>query len=164
MPYFRDGARALVQALAATDPATSVWTFAASDRTAGFWYRRRAQETSVHRFDAQSAAGDPEPIDPELAVDGIDEYLSVFLPRMADNVATDGATLHFHCTDVEGEWFVARDGDDLRITREHAKGDVAARGTASDLVLFLWGRVPADALDVFGDAAVLDRFRSAIKV
>ncbi len=159
MPYFRDGARALVRALAATDPGSSVWTFAASDRTAAFWYRRRAQETSVHRFDAQSAAGTPEPLDPELAVDGIDEYLTVFLPRMADGVATDGATLHFHCTDVEGEWFIARDGDDLRVTREHAKGDVAARGSASDLALLLWGRVPADALDVFGDAAVLDRFR-----
>ena len=50
------------------------------------------------------------------------------------------------------------------VTREHAKGDVAARGTASDLLLFLWGRVPATALEVFGDAALLDRFRSAIRV
>src|ERR1700738_123235 len=30
VPYFRDGARALVRSLAATDPAASVWTFAAS--------------------------------------------------------------------------------------------------------------------------------------
>ena len=43
--------------------------------------------------------------------------------------------------------------------REHAKGDVAARGTASDLLLFLWGRVPATALEVFGDAELLDRFQ-----
>ena len=40
-----------------------------------------------------------------------------------------------------------------RSRAEHAKGDVAARGSASDLLLFLWGRVPADALEVFGDAA-----------
>jgi len=164
VPYFRDGAHALVRALGATDPAASVWTFAASDRTTGFWYRRRAQETSVHRFDAQTAAGAPAPLDTELALDGIDEYFSVFLPRLAEGVATDGATLHFHCTDVEGEWFIARDGDDLRVTREHAKGDVAARGSASDLLLFLWGRVPAGRLDVFGDAAVLDRFRDAVRV
>ena len=35
---------------------------------------------------------------------------------------------------------------------EHAKGDVAARGHRVRLLLFLWGRVPADALEVFGDA------------
>ena len=48
------------------------------------------------------------------------------------------------------------------MTAEHAKGDVAARGTASDLLLFLWGRVPADTLEVFGDADLLARFRQAI--
>jgi uncharacterized protein (TIGR03083 family) len=164
VPYFRDGARALVQTLGATDPAASVWTFSASDRTARFWYRRRAQETSVHRFDAQTAAGEPTPIDAELAVDGIDEFLTAFLPRMAAAVATDGETLHFHCTDVQGEWLVARDGEEVRVTREHAKGDVAARGGASDLLLFIWGRVPASRLEVFGDAAALDRFSQAVRV
>lgn len=164
VPYFRDGARALGQLLAGTDLTASVWTFAASDRTAGFWCRRRAQETSVHRFDAQTAAGDPAPIDPEFAIDGIDEFFDVFLPRLAVGVATEGETLHFHCTDVEGEWLVARDGEELRVTREHAKGDVAARGSASDLLLFIWGRVPASRLEVFGDTAALERFRNAVRV
>jgi uncharacterized protein (TIGR03083 family) len=165
VPYFRDGARALVATLAATDPTASVWTFSPADRTARFWYRRRAQETAVHRFDAQSAAGATAPVDTELAVDGVDEFLTVFLPRLAAAAAAlSDATLHLHCTDAEGEWLVVRDGDDVVVTREHAKGDVAARGTASDLMLFLWGRVPADQLEVFGDAAALARFRSAIKV
>ena len=44
------------------------------------------------------------------------------------------------------------------VTREHAKGDVAVRGPASDLLLFLWHRIPADRLDVVGDAALLERF------
>ena len=34
VPYFRAGAQALVQTLAATDPGTSVWTFSPADRTA----------------------------------------------------------------------------------------------------------------------------------
>jgi uncharacterized protein (TIGR03083 family) len=164
VPYFRDGARSLVQTLTDTNPATSVWTFSPSDRTVRFWIRRRAQETSVHRFDAQTTAGDAAPVDPELAVDGIDEFLTVFLPRLAAGVATGGETLHFHCTDVEGEWLIARDGDDVRVTREHAKGDVAARGTASDLMLFMWGRVPASRFEVFGDTDALERFRQAVKV
>lgn len=162
--YFRDGARQLVVALTATDPTTSVWTFSAADRTARFWFRRRAHETTVHCYDAQTAAGSPTPIDTELAVDGVDEFLTVFLPRLAAGVATDGETIHLHCTDAPGEWLLARDGDSVVVTREHAKGDVAARGKASDLMLFLWGRVGADRLQVFGDAAALERFRDEIKV
>jgi uncharacterized protein (TIGR03083 family) len=165
VPYFRDGARALLDTLAATDPGASVWTFSPADRTARFWYRRRAQETAIHRFDAQSAAGTTAPMRTELAVDGIDEFLTVFLPRLAGGVtALDDATVHLHCTDSEGEWLIVRDGDDLVVTREHAKGDVAARGTASDLMLFLWGRVGDDQLEVFGDAGALARFRDEVKV
>jgi uncharacterized protein (TIGR03083 family) len=165
VPYFREGAKALVDTLAAADPGASVWTFSPADRTARFWYRRRAQESAVHRFDAQSAAGTTAPMGTELAVDGIDEFLTVFLPRLVGGVtALDDATVHLHCTDTEGEWLIVRDGDDLVVTREHAKGDVAARGTASDLTLFLWGRVGADPLEVFGNAAALARFRDEIKV
>jgi len=165
IPYFRDGAHELAATLEATDPTASVWTFSPSDRTARFWYRRRAQETAVHRVDAESAAGTPTPLDAELAVDGIDEFLTVFLPRLADNFGDVGdATVHLHCTDVAGEWLVTNRGGEVTVTPEHAKGDVAARGSASDLALFLWGRVPADALEVFGDADLLARFRQAIRV
>ena len=107
VPYFRAGARQLVEALASVAPDTSVWTFSAADRTAGFWQRRRAQETAVHRVDAESAAGTLSPIDAELAVDGIDEFLFVFMPRLAAGLAGLGdATIHLHCTDGEGEWLV----------------------------------------------------------
>jgi uncharacterized protein (TIGR03083 family) len=162
---FREGAQALVAALSSVGPDTPVWTFSSSNRTASFWQRRRSQETAVHRYDAESAAGTPTPLDAALAVDGIDEFLTVFLPRLADNFGEVGdATVHLHCTDVEGEWLVARRDGEVTVTPEHAKGDVAARGAASDLLLFLWGRAPADSLEVFGDADLLARFRQAIRV
>ena len=162
---FREGARALVTELSTVSPDTPVWTFSSTNRTASFWQRRRSQETSIHRYDAQITAGAPTPLDAPIAVDGIDEFLTVFLPRLADNFGDVGdATVHLHCTDVAGEWLVARRDGELTVTAEHAKGDVAARGTASDLLLFLWGRVPADSLEVFGDADLLARFRQAIRV
>jgi uncharacterized protein (TIGR03083 family) len=162
---FREGARSLVDALGSVTPDTPVWTFSSANRTASFWQRRRSQETSVHRYDTEVAAGTPSPLDASLAVDGIDEFLTVFLPRLADNFGDVGdATVHLHCTDVEGEWLVARRDGEVTVTPEHAKGDVAARGSASDLLLFLWGRVPADALEVFGDPDLLGRFRQAIRV
>jgi uncharacterized protein (TIGR03083 family) len=162
---FRAGARDLVAALGSVAPDTPVWTFSSTNRTASFWQRRRSQETSIHRYDAETAAGTPTPLDAALAVDGIDELLTVFVPRLAGNFdAVGDATVHLHCTDVDGEWLIARRDGELTVTAEHAKGDVAARGAASDLLLFLWGRVPADALEVFGDADLLDRFRLAVRV
>ena len=162
---FRDGARALLESLESVDSTTPVWTFGAHDRTAAFWQRRRAQETAVHRYDAESAAGATTPVETALAADGIDEFLTVFFPRLADNFGSVGdGTVHLHCTDIDGEWLVTIRDQVVTVTQEHAKGDVAARGTASDLLLFLWGRVPPDTLEVFGDTDLLARFSQAIKV
>jgi uncharacterized protein (TIGR03083 family) len=162
---FRSGAQALVAALSSVTPDTPVWTFSSTNRTASFWQRRRAQETAIHRYDAELAAGTPTPIDTDLAVDGIDEILTVFLPRLADNFGPMGdGTVHLHCTDADGEWLFTRRDGEISVTAEHAKGDVAARGTASDLLLFVWRRVPVDALEVFGDAALLERFSEGMRV
>lgn len=52
----------------------------APDRTVGFWIRRMAQETVVHRIDAELGAGVPVAAVPDdLAIDGVDELLRVFL-------------------------------------------------------------------------------------
>ena len=49
--------------------------------------------------------------------------------------------MHLHCTDTEGEWVVTLTDDGPRTTRAHEKSDVAVRGAASDLDLFVLGRV-----------------------
>ena len=49
-------------------------------------------------------------------------------------------------------------GDGFAVAREHAKGDCAIRGTASDILLALWRRVPLSELDVAGDRDVAERF------
>ena len=79
------------------------------------------------------------------------------------NVKGNDETIHFHCTDGEGEWLARLSPEGVVVTREHAKGDVAARGTASNLLLFVYGRVPADDLEVFGDAALLARWRELVQ-
>lgn len=52
-----DGADALCATLASTDPAAPCWTFGMPAGTAGFWRRRQALETVVHRTDMEQAAG-----------------------------------------------------------------------------------------------------------
>jgi uncharacterized protein (TIGR03083 family) len=160
--WFREGSAALVAALRAADPDAPVWNFA-FERKLAFWFRRQAQEVSVHRWDAEITAGAPAPLDAAIAADGIDEWLGMLAVRGAGG-SSDGdpeTTVHLHCTDVDGEWLVRRSTDGLDIERAHAKGDVAARGTASDLDLYLWGRVPVAALELFGDVALLESLRVA---
>ena len=161
--WYEESAGIVAGAIATTPPAAPAWNFANQPAEAAFWPRRQAIETTVHRWDAQAAAGTPAPIDAELAVDGIDELLVVMVPvALGGKDGIDiGGSLHVHCTDGEGEWTLHTDDGVYRVERGHAKGDAALRGPASQLLLALWGRVPLDAegLELFGDTAVIDRWR-----
>ncbi|GAC1397861.1 MAG: maleylpyruvate isomerase family mycothiol-dependent enzyme [Chloroflexota bacterium] len=161
LEWFEHAARTLHATLQAADPEGKVGTWYPPDQTAGFVQRRMAHETSIHRWDAQWAHGVDAPIDMELARDGIDEVLDVFVEsrrKWEKPGPSNNETFHFHCTDCEGEWFVRFDSDGPHITREHAKGDVALRGTASDLLLWHWQRLPADRLEVLGDPTMVERW------
>jgi uncharacterized protein (TIGR03083 family) len=160
--WLRDGAETLATRLEDADPSTPCWTWIPFDRTARFWARRTAQETAMHRWDAQHAAGTEDAINGELAVDAVDEYLA-FVPYFPGRTLPDSGTIHLHSTDAEGEWLVRLDDDGMHVTREHAKGDVAVRGPASDLLLVVYGRKPPDAVDVFGDASLFQQFREQAK-
>jgi uncharacterized protein (TIGR03083 family) len=154
------GWRALADALAATGPDVEVWSWTPW-RTTAFWARRQAHELAVHRFDAQLAAGaSPDPVPADQAVDAVDELLELF-PHRRRRPAISGAgeTIHLHATDAAGEWLLRLVPEGIEVTREHAKGDVAARGPASDLLLFLFGRVAPTRLEVFGDASLLERWQ-----
>ncbi len=124
------------------------------------------QETAVHRWDAANAVGIPYEIPAAVAADGIDEFLMWFAARRGHRRRRPSRRHASICTAP------TRVGDDRRMagdtrstqsgiefTREHTKGDVAVRGRANDLLLWLWRR-DAGAVDVVGDAAVAERFRA----
>ena len=68
-------------------------------------------------------------------------------------------SVHIHCTDVDGEWLIVpSESLDVVVTREHAKGDCAIRGSASQLLLGLWRRIPMSSLEVIGNADVAAQF------
>lgn len=166
LDWFDDTLAGLVADLRAVDdPDRPVWSFVPSLQQAGFWPRRMAHETTVHRVDAELAAGRPVgPIDPALAVDGIAETLAVFGAAAPERSPGDGRTVHLHATDVEGEWLVRFEADGVVIDTGHAKGDAAVRGPAADLLLWLWGRAPLDGLDVFGDRTAAEALRQVTTV
>lgn len=165
LSWFAEGVTELAAALEEAGPDVALWTFPGGGGSSRFWFRRQAVETALHRMDAQSAVGAVQPIATELALAGVDEMLDVYLlPRTGEL----GGSVHFHATDSRhGEWIVQDDpdGSGLLIGHGHEKGDVALRATASDLLLWLWGRdVPADRLEVFGDAAILERWKANLSI
>lgn len=156
--FYRDGLAAVLAVLAAADPEQPNWTWS-NDHSAGFVIRRMAHETAVHNWDAQQAAGIVVGIDASLASDGIDEFLTHMLGDGSGDAEPVGGSVHLHCTDVAGEWTLqASEVHGFDVTREHAKGDAAIRGAASDILLALWRRRGIETVDVVGDAAVAARF------
>jgi uncharacterized protein (TIGR03083 family) len=163
-PWLRAGAAQIIEAVraAGSDP---VWTFDGL-RPAGFWGRRMAHETAVHRADAEIATGLAVSFEPDIAADAIDEWLGFMSGLGADGdpragALPDGAVLHVHATDEgldgAGEWLVRRDGSQVTVQSGHGKGDVALRGPAGRLLLVLLRRVPPDdpEVQVLGDPALL---------
>ncbi|MFM7064030.1 MAG: maleylpyruvate isomerase family mycothiol-dependent enzyme [Actinomycetes bacterium] len=146
--WFADGVAEVVATIAEAGPAQPCWTFGAP-RSAAFWARRMCHETAVHRWDAQRAVGPPGPVDGPQAADGVDEVLTVMLRLgMRARPAAPSASLHLHRTDPgegPGEWMVVLDDEGrVHVTHEHGKGEVAVRGPAAELFLFLWGRLPLE--------------------
>lgn len=158
-------AQGLVRALRAADLDRVAPTFI-GDRTVRWWLRRQAHETTVHAWDAQAALGAPPPIEPAIAIDGVDELVEVFFVHRfkAEEFGGTGETMHLHATDPvsegTGEWLVRFEPTGPVITREHAKGDVAVRDTASNLLLFLWSRAVPATLGTFGDTTILERYQA----
>lgn len=164
LAWLATGTAALVEVMAAADPATPVWTFG-PDRTAEFWFRRMGQETLVHRVDAEQAAGRPSELDANLAADGVAECLEVFLPLLAGRAGEPaGGALLLHAVDVEAAWLLTFDTGSVAVEVEHRKGDACIQGGAADLLLWLWGRVPTEDLTVYGDAGLAERLRRICRV
>ena len=165
LAWASEGLQNLGIALAESDPEVMRPSFAGPQK-AQWWVRRMAHELSMHRWDVAAASGTPDPIDSAISVDGIDEIFDVFVPtRMRfETLAGTGEVLHLHSTedgDGAGEWTATMHPDRIDWDHSHTKGDVAVRGTASNLLLMLWSRIPASRLEVFGSAAIIDRWQEA---
>lgn len=159
--WFEQGAADLAEALAAMD-VDLTWPTWAGPQPGTFYPRRAAQETVMHRWDAE-----PHSIDAALALDGVDEHLELFAPRLpADVLGETTGSIHLHATDVEGEageWLVRLTDGGIEFDHGHVKGDVALRGRASDLLLWIWNRVPVDErFEVHGDEGLLELWRRAV--
>lgn len=153
----------LLELLASTDPDTPVWHFApTAPHTAAFWSRRMAHEVTVHRIDAQTAAGIDAPVDPGFAADGIDEVLTRHLARHTESwaVAELSGTVLYHAADAGRAWTVRLVPGQLPQTAPETvdEPDASVVGLADAVYRAAWGR-PSRAM-VSGDAHLLAATRA----
>lgn len=131
----------------------------APDQTVGFWMRRMAQETVIHRIDAELGTGQPVARVPDdLAVDGIDELLKVFVAYSVErwgNYFADilsNAPGRTYTIRTDGAAWRVRTGPALFVVEScasDAKSDVALSGPPTALLRWLWNREdPAATSDV----------------
>ncbi|MEU8536033.1 maleylpyruvate isomerase family mycothiol-dependent enzyme [Streptomyces parvulus] len=156
------------------DPAAGWY---AADRSVGFWIRRMAQETVVHRIDAELAVGRPvAPVPDDLAVDGVDELLKVFVSFA---VAEWGEYFGEILDASPGRTFLVRAGGTAWRVRtgpgEFTVADGAGEGPADatlsgppEAVLRrLWNRTGAgedDGVTVEGDPEAVEELRRCVVV
>jgi uncharacterized protein (TIGR03083 family) len=168
--WYSDAARRLTKVLAESPDLQALVFLADAPAPRLFWARRQAHEATIHRVDALSALLGHLPtagstgISTELAVDGIDELLTGFLPRRSSGLRMDEeVTVLVAPTDADFAWTV-RVGPDTPVTTRGAapNPDATLTGSAVGLYLGLWNR--GDEIAEHGLEPVLGLWRDKVRI
>jgi uncharacterized protein (TIGR03083 family) len=161
----------LLSALRKSGPDRGCWTWWAksqSPQTCGAVARHQLQEVAVHTYDARITLGSAQPLPDDVALDGVDEFLSTCCAG-AYAWPHEPCAVDYHATEGRS-WRLSLSADGTRATRLPTAGTMPAavagedpdaagaslRGTASELVLAFYGRIPVDSLKVDGDRRLFD--------
>jgi uncharacterized protein (TIGR03083 family) len=184
------GYTALTAEFAARKPSDPTKTWYTPDQTIGWWIRRMAQETVIHRIDAELACGAlVAPVPDDLAVDGVDELLKVFVgwaysqwPEDFTEALKDSPG-HSYAVRIDSvadsspaSWLIRTARDRLTVTggtgeetAEPVTADVTVSGTPTAVLRWAWNRdfetAPGQvsAVVVTGQAEALTELRHCIE-
>ncbi|MGA7362009.1 MAG: maleylpyruvate isomerase family mycothiol-dependent enzyme [Candidatus Dormiibacterota bacterium] len=163
--WFEEGHQTLGQVLVDAPSDLKCWSFLPAPSPLAFWARRQAHETEIHRADAEFAAGSDRLIFPAaVAADGIEEILFGFGSRARRLSLDREYRLAVIPQDRPEGWLVHLGPNGIRAQRRAGDADCHVRGTASDLYLLLWNRLPGSALTVEGDQTALASWQSTMQV
>lgn len=157
---------ALLHELTSHSPGDFAETWWWDEQTVGFWARRMAHETAVHRLDVELAHDAVTPVDWQLAEDGVDEVLRRFLAGdWSDGpvAAAAGSVLRIRTGDRV--WRVVLEPAAVVASVErHPRppADVTVTADAQVLYRWAWGRGPADHLLIEGEGGLVDALRERL--
>lgn len=171
LPWLVEGGNALIQALREAPDDLRAFVFLKNAPPPKlFWTRRQAHETTIHRIDAQAArlgripstveAGVPT----SLALDGLDELLTGFVPRRSSRLRTDEPFRTVIApTDAPVAWTVSVSADPPVVTdRADPAAQSVITGTAAALYLGLWNR--GDDVAENGTVDMLGHWREQVRI
>ncbi|WP_037609554.1 maleylpyruvate isomerase family mycothiol-dependent enzyme [Streptacidiphilus rugosus] len=164
--WLADSTEQLLAALREAGPDRGCWAWwepLASPHTVAAVARRRVPESMIHTYDAQLAAGDPQELPRTEAVGAIEEFLAT----VCTNTALwphEPATMDYHAAGA-GSWRQTVDAAGSRYARLTAaeaagsKPTAAVHGTASEMALLMYMRIPNASLRLEGDADLLQQLQ-----
>lgn len=122
-------------------PDAPSYTWYPPDQTVGFWFRRLAHETAIHRVDVEHAVGTRTPVETDLAVDGIDELLTVMLAGDWSDEQQPGPERSLALYADDRSWAVRLAPDRVDVAAPATDSEaVRLSAEPSALLLWLWGR------------------------
>lgn len=155
------GHQALVETLAAATSELDCWSFLPAPSAKQFWARRQLHETSVHRMDAELAAGlTLTQVPVAMAEDGIDELLTGFVPRRGSRLRSSRPqSLLVAPHDSQRRWWVGVSEDVPVAVREERPSDVVFVAPVGRLYPALWNRAPLE-----GEGELVELWRERVAV
>lgn len=168
--YLRAGLLQIVDELGRHDPEDGAPTWWPEHANYGFWYRRLAHETTVHRVDVQLAGARAVvgEISPEVALDGVDELMSLWFTHRLGVLGV---------TDLRPSRVEVRTGGRRWIARVTPTGTSAWRADGGDeptdatvssdpvgMYLWLWGRRPNADVQESGAATAVWQLRDLLRL
>lgn len=143
--WLRHQSSRLTSALATCADDVALWTWWPPAQHAGFIKRRQLNESAVHGWDVRNALGHPDPIDEETARVGLQEFVEVMAVDLQPGKPMPPQV---ELRVVDGLW------RRLLFDPSAATSDsLVLEGSASDLLLSVWGR---RAIDDPAIAAAID--------
>ncbi|MEV4280790.1 maleylpyruvate isomerase family mycothiol-dependent enzyme [Actinoplanes xinjiangensis] len=158
LAWLAEATQRLTDALRAAGPDAGCWTWwptSQSPQTSGAVARHQVQQLAVHTYDAQLTTGAAEPLSAEVALDGVDEFLTTCVATRS-RWPHDPAVIRFQAAEGSS-WTLYLSADGARVDHVPAPADVTVQATAEDLVLNFYGRIPLDALKIDGNRVVLEQ-------
>lgn len=147
----------LLEQLNRLDDAEPRWTWWPPDQTVGFTRRMQIHEATMHRVDAELAAGMPiSSIAPEVAADAVDHAVDVMWGWLPDGAGYEAAAVvEFVATDIDRRWLVevgqtTVGGSPRAVRATDAVPTASATAPAFDLALWSWTR--GGSVQISGDA------------
>lgn len=168
--YLRTGLAELMREFSAHGPDEPAATWWPVMRTYGFWWRRMAHETTMHRHDVEVAAGlRPAEVAEDFAADGVDEALAVWFGRRLSMLGLSGTATRTVGMRAGGHQWIARAGPGITdawpcspVEIERADGVVTA--DAVSMYLWLWGRAGHQDVEWSGNDDAIAQFWALMRL